>query len=373
MALVSIQQADTYAHALMRANVDSHFEALGVEGDIRPDMKVLIKPNLLAAHQPERVATTHPALIRAIAEWFRDRGVEHITIADSPGGLYKRGNLKAVYNSCGYMPLSDVAKLNDDTGYKTVHCPGGYKNKSFNIINPIVQADYIVNVAKLKTHGLTTISAGVKNLFGSVPGLQKPEWHFKCPKIDDFCQMLIELAQLVSPQITMIDAVQTMEGNGPLNGRMRHMGLTFASRNMYAQDYIAARLMGIDPEKVPILCQSVNLKLCKPDEITLIGYDAQPAQPPYMLPESLTDRSHNFLLKALKSVGKRVYCAIPEIDTIKCTGCGKCAESCPMKIITINDRKASISVKTCISCFCCQEMCPADAVKVRHVLRLPKI
>jgi ferredoxin len=68
-----------------------------------------------------------------------------------------------------------------------------------------------------------------------------------------------------------------------------------------------------------------------------------------------------------------VYRAVPSIDTSKCRGCGKCAESCPMKLIKVIDGKAGMSVKNCISCFCCQEMCPFDAVRVRNVLRMPKI
>ncbi len=374
MSIVSVEQVETYELSKLRAAIDRQFEALGVEKDLRPDMKVLIKPNLLAAHRPERTATTHPAVVMAIISWLRERGVCDITIADSPGGLYKQGNLRAVYESCGYQALKAAAVLNMDTGYDDVSSPEGFANQSFNIINPVIEADYIINVAKLKTHGLTVVSAGIKNLFGSVPGLQKPEWHFKYPNINDFCRMLIELAQVVNPNVTVIDAVETMEGNGPLNGRPRHLGLMLASRDVFSQDYYAAKLMGIPPEDVPILAQATELGLIIPDRLETVGFQASPAEPPYLLPETIIkNEKHNFLLRGLGTILKRVYVAVPIIDTDKCKGCGKCAESCPMKIISVTNKIAEMSTKTCISCFCCQEMCPFDAVRIRHVLRVPRL
>ncbi|SHH57748.1 Uncharacterized conserved protein, DUF362 family [Sporobacter termitidis DSM 10068] len=374
MAIVSVLKTGKYDAGDLRVVVSRHFEALGFEKELRPGMKVLIKPNLLGAHRPEQAATTHPAVVRAVVDWLRERGIDDITIADSPGGAYRPGGLRAIYEACGYGVMRDVVKLNLDTGYTAVQSPEGFQNRSFNIIDPIVRADIVVNIAKLKTHGLTTVSAGVKNLFGAIPGLQKPELHYKYPDLMDFCTMLLELAQVVKPQITLIDAVETMEGNGPLNGRIRHMGLTLASRDIFAQDYVAAQLMGLDPESVPLVRLALKKGLTAPQDIETVGDTFAPAAPPYILPESVNKgNNRGFLMRSIGGVIKGVYRAVPSIDTSKCRGCGKCAESCPMQIIKIKDKKAGMSVKTCISCFCCQEMCPFDAVRIRHVLRLPKI
>lgn len=373
MALVSVRKTEKYEAAELRRAIDLHFDLLGIGNDLKPGMKVAIKPNLLAARFPEQAATTHPGVIAAVIGWLRDRDIDTITIADSPGGVYKQGSLKTVYEACGYMALSDMATLNFDTGYQAVLCRQEYINKSFNIINPIVDADYVINIAKLKTHGLTTFTGGIKNLFGVIPGLQKPEWHMKYPNIDDFSRMLVELASTVQPQLTLIDAVETMEGNGPMNGRLRHMGLTLCSRDVFAQDYIAANLMGIAPEKAPLLRQAIAAGLLKPEEIVMTGDDVPPADPPYLLPESIPENNHNFLLRSIGALVARVYCAVPKIEVEKCKGCGKCAESCPMQIIEIEGQKAGMSTKKCISCFCCQEMCPFDAVRIAHRWRLPKI
>ena len=374
MAIVSVLKTKKYEEGLLDGVIGRHFASLGLESDLRPGMKVTIKPNLLAARRAEQAATTHPAVVRAVAVWLRARGIDDITVADSPGGTYRPGGLKSIYETCGYSALKDIARLNFDTGYTTVACPRGFMTTSFNILDPIAGADLVVNIGKLKTHGLTTVTAGVKNLFGSIPGLQKPELHYKYQDRDDFCRMLLELAQVVKPQVTLIDAVDTMEGNGPLNGRIRHMGVTLASRDIFAQDYVAARLMGLEPETVPLTRMALKLGLFDPCAITQIGDDIRPADPPYILPESV-DKGNNrsFLLRSFGGLIKSVSRAVPAIDIANCRGCGKCAESCPMHLIKITGGKAGMSVKTCISCFCCQEMCPHDAVRVRHVVRLPRL
>ena len=178
MTVVSIQKTKSYDCADMRTAVDAHFKTLGIEGDLKPGMKVLIKPNLLCAHRPEQAATTHPAVVKAIAAWLRDNGIDDITIADSPGGTYRRGYLRNIYETCGYLPLENDAVLNYDTGYMKTACPEGFKSRDFNIINPIANADYIINVAKLKTHALATMTAGVKNLFGAIPRPAKARMAF---------------------------------------------------------------------------------------------------------------------------------------------------------------------------------------------------
>jgi uncharacterized protein (DUF362 family)/ferredoxin len=373
MSIITVQQADQYEPETLKRAIDAHFEALNVENDIKPGMKVLIKPNLVTARRPEQSVTTHPEIIRAICHWLRDRGVDDITVADSPGGPHMTANLKTVYNLSGMNQLSDVAKLNLDTGYASVQCPAGFLNKSFNIINPILEADYIINAAKLKTHGMTTLSAGIKNLFGAIPGLQKPELHYRFPDPNDFARMLLEIAQIVKPQITVIDAVHAMEGNGPNSGTTRYMGLTFASRDMYAQDWTACTLMGIDPGSVSMLRLAREMNLFQPEEAEIIGFKPEPSEPPFKLPDSidadLLKHLPGFLRRPLTPVVTKLVKPVPDVDLSKCIGCGKCAESCPSKIIVIRDKKANISRKKCISCFCCQEMCPVHAIGVKRKIK----
>lgn len=355
MPIVSVFKTERYEEALLDRAVAAHFENLHVASDLKPGMKVLLKPNLLMGRDPSKAVTTHPALLRAVAKWLRAHGIDHITLADSPGGLYTPAALRKVYAACRLDTLSDVLILNED-------CTYGAKN-GFNLLTPVLEADYIINCAKLKTHGLTVMSAGVKNLFGCIPGLQKPEWHAKRSTLDGFSDMLIDLCETVKPDLTIIDAIDCMEGNGPGGGTVRPMGYTLCSRSPYAVDEAGAQLMGLPPRMAPIV-QAARRRGLPADPVTPAGDKLIPALPAFKLPDAIVGRekllSANGLFHLL--CGRRR--SYPKLIPERCVGCGKCAESCPEHLIDIVDGKASIRRKGCISCFCCQEMCPAHAIDV---------
>lgn len=376
MSLVSIRKTEDYRQETVDRAIALHFEALGVEKDLRPGMRVTIKPNLLTARKPEQAVTTHPAVLLSVVKWLRERGVEDITVADSPGGPYVAAALRTVYAVSGLKALEGPFRLNYDTGWREIRCAEGFENRSFNIINPLADTDYIINIAKLKTHSMTTLSAGIKNLFGAIPGLQKPEFHYKYPELRDFSNMLVEVAATVGADITVIDAVEAMEGNGPNGGDMRYMGLTFASRSLYAQDYVAARLMGLVPESVVMLRLALEKGLLSPEDIELVGDAVQAADPPFKLPDSAALDFMSFVPRIFRGQAFRAMTKIlkplPKLEREKCIGCGKCAESCPPHIIEMSGGKAVIPIKGCISCFCCQEMCPVHAIKVKRRLRRSK-
>lgn len=373
LSIISVVKTDSYEQTLLNDAVLRHFDAVDIDRDLKPGMKVLIKPNLVSARRPEQTVTTNPGLLMSIVLALRGRGITDITVADSPGGLFVQPVLKNIYSVCGLKPLSEYATLNLDTEWQEIKCADGFMNHSFNIINPVVQSDYIINAAKLKTHTMTTLSAGIKNLFGCIPGLQKPEMHYRYPDVNDFSQMLVELSLTVAPQLTFIDAVDGMEGNGPNAGTTRHMGLTFASRDMYTQDCIAAALIGIDPLSVPMLRIALDRGLADPDSAELVGDGSESAATPFRMPDSVTfdfmARFPTFLQKPLNMTVGRILKALPSLDSSKCIGCGRCAESCPPQIIRIENGKAKFTAKGCISCFCCQEMCPAKAITIKRSIK----
>lgn len=223
MSLISVQKTPGYNPALLRQAVDAHFAALRVEEDLFPGMRVLLKPNLLAGRKPEQAVTTHPALIQAVADWLRERGVEEITLADSPGGPYNEALLRSVYRASGMDGLRGVT-LNLSAGYAPAEQPEGKVCRRFDLIDPVRQADYIINLPKVKTHGMTMVSLGIKNLFGTVPGLGKPALHCRYPGWDVFAGMLLDLSALVAPAVTLVDGVLAMEGDGPGGGDPREIG-----------------------------------------------------------------------------------------------------------------------------------------------------
>ena len=354
MSTVSVQKTPGYEPQAVYRAICEHFDNLDIAADLTPDTRVLLKPNLLAARDPSLAVTTHPAVLAAAAKRLRELGVKQIVLADSPGGVYTPAALRKIYAACGLEPLAEWMRLNEDV---TV----GERN-GFPLIQPVLDADFIINCPKLKTHGLTVMSAGVKNLFGCIPGLKKPEQHCLKPTIESFCEMLLSLCETVKPTLTLLDAVDCMEGNGPGGGKVRPMGYTLCSRSVYAVDEAAATLMALRPSMAPILRIARQKGFSSP-EITWIGDPLTPADPPFLLPDAITKGERFFSVNGLfhHFFGrKRTFPAVlPE----KCVGCGKCAESCPKGIIRVAERRAVIAPKGCISCFCCQEMCPAHAIE----------
>lgn len=370
---VSAKRVESYDTDLLRSAIAEQFTALSLDGLFTADRRVLIKPNLLTGRAPDAAITTHPAVIQAVVDWLRGQGITHITLADSPGGVYSPQRMKSIYRTCGLDKLTGV-QLHGDVGWQTRYRGENVTCKSFNLIDPVANADLIINIAKLKTHGMTTMSAGIKNLFGCIPGLQKPELHYLYPQKADFCGMLVDLSQTVAPTLTVIDAIDCMEGEGPSGGTVRHLGYLFASRDLYAQDWFAATIMGLDPSKVDMLRIARERGLVDPTDIELLG-DLPANIAPFELPKSsksllFMDYVPRFLRAPAHAVMQRALHVFPKVIKNKCIGCGRCAESCPAHTIEIRNKKAVIDLSKCISCFCCQEMCPVKAIEVKRHLKL---
>lgn len=352
--------------------VSSSFDTLGIDRDLKSGMKVVIKPNLIMAKRPKFPATTHPAVINAVGRYLYEHGIEDITVAESSGGLYNAEHMKNVYRVCGLKELYPYIRLNMDFTSQTVNCSDGFANHTFNVITPITEADYIINVCKLKTHSMTGYSGGIKNLFGVIPGLEKPQLHYRWLALEDFSNMLLELAMTINPDVTVIDAIDAMEGNGPTGGSSHPLNMIMAARDFYTQDYFAAKLMGIEPTDIVMIRQAVERGLAKPDGINLTGDEIPSGLTSFVRPDTQKlDFSMNmpaFLAKPVTAVMSHFLKSYPKVNPDICIGCGKCAESCPPHIIKIKNKKAQFTKKGCISCFCCQEMCPVRAISVKKAL-----
>jgi len=369
---ISAVKTPGYDPEALAAAVARHFAALEADALFAPGVRVALKPNLLMKRPPEGGTTTHPALVTAVTGHLRSLGVTDITIADSPGGPYTASALEGIYAVCGMADSAarTGATLNRDTGWQTVASPSpGSLCGTFNILNPILEADVVINLPKLKTHAMTTLSGGVKNLLGCVPGLQKPELHFRFPQRDLFGRMLVELAETVAPQLTIIDAVVAMEGDGPSAGTLRELGWTFASRSPFALDEILCRVMGLDPLTVPTVAYARKRGLAAPDALTVTGDGLPRDVPPFALPLSRSVTFRDSLPGPLRGLadlaGSRLLSPRPVVSREGCTGCGRCTESCPAHVIAVTGRKAVIEYKDCIKCYCCHEMCPVKAIHIR--------
>jgi len=335
-----------------------------------PGEKIAMKVNLLQAAAPEKAVTTHPTVVAAISGLAKQQGAEAI-IVDSPGsGLrYTPHTMERLYQTTAMdqAAAQGGAALNFDTTYKMVSYPKGELIKRFEVITPVLEADGVFNLCKLKTHTFMAMTGAVKNNFGVIPGLTKPGYHAKLQATQHFADMLLDLAQFVSPRISIMDAVVGMEGNGPHAGTPRNVGWLLAATNPLALDVIAGEIMGLDRNQNPVLLaaakrglgpnrlQQVELIGANIDELRIADFD---------MPATIAQGAGLGPFTWLAPLFKNASSLQPRILKDQCVACGSCYESCPVDAITMND-VAHIDEKVCIRCYCCHEMCADEAIELK--------
>ncbi len=345
------------------------FESLGITKAIIESKNVLIKPNLVLAKKPEFAATTHPSFIKACVKLMHEMNAASVTLADSPGGPFNEAAMSHVYRVCEIAPLSsNELKLNNDFSFEAVRF-NGVKLKNFHLITPVYNADVIIDLCKLKTHTLTGMSCATKNLFGTIPGVEKFEVHSSFPEINDFSEMLVDLSSYILENKTFVaicDAVLSMEGNGPSHGIPKKTDMILVSHSPYSLDVIAEHIMRSEGITKHLDC-AAERGLVKRDfrEIEVRGKTDYKT---YEFKKPDTDAG-SFLKNLPNFMGGRfakLFESRPKILLDKCIGCGKCAESCPKHTITIEGsgkkKRAKIHREKCIRCYCCQELCPIGAI-----------
>ncbi|NPV08236.1 MAG: DUF362 domain-containing protein [Anaerolineae bacterium] len=364
MSHVSIRPCPSYARAEVEAAVARAVGDLGgFRSFIRPGETVLVKPNLLVASSPEKGVTTHPEVVRAVVVGCQEAGAE-VWVGDSPGF----GSAVRVAERCGIMDVcrETGARFVPFTGGKPAPHAEGRVAKSFVLAQPVLRADKVISVAKLKTHGLMLYTGAVKNLYGTIAGIEKARLHVTYQSPAAFGRMLVDLYHAVSPALSVVDAVVGMEGAGPRNGDLRDVGLILAGADGLAVDLAAAAVIGADPERIPYLAAAAELDpdALRLDRLQVSGLSLeQAAVPGFRLPETL--RRTNFP-RWMEDLARRWTTARPVVIPDLCVACGVCRESCPPGAIEIEEGLARIDDGRCIRCYCCQEMCPQGAIELRH-------
>jgi uncharacterized protein (DUF362 family)/Pyruvate/2-oxoacid:ferredoxin oxidoreductase delta subunit len=372
MTIVAAKKCYSYQADELAEKLDFLLAELGgLDNFIKAGDKVLFKTNLLMGKAPEAAVTTNPEFIRALAKKVKELGAE-VIIADSPGGPFNAKLLKRAYQKSGLyeMATEENIKLNYNTNSKRQEYKEGKINKSFQLASYLEEADLIINLPKLKTHGLTMYTGGVKNLFGCIPGVLKAEYHLRMQSVYDFSRMLNDLAALVAPELTIMDAVVGMEGEGPSNGKPREFNYLFASTSPYYLDLAAVRLLGINPEeKVPSIKAALEDNIIKKEQLKVRGDKVTPLNdveiPKIEKENNLLDaRMPDFMSDILEKLLRPK----PVFKEDNCVGCRTCAENCPPDAINMIDNFPEVNLDECIRCFCCQELCPYDAVDIKYPL-----
>ncbi|MFW6180772.1 MAG: DUF362 domain-containing protein, partial [Spirochaetota bacterium] len=324
-------------------------------------------PNLLAPDPPESATVTHPAVFEAAARILLDQGTR-VCYGDSPS-FYP---LERALRKSGIQDAADRLGLEpaDFSTRQRVYFEGGHQNRVFEVARGALEADGMVSLPKLKTHGFTLMTGAVKNQFGCLPGVQKSGFHAKLEEPEKFSTMLVDLTLFLRPRLYIMDAVLAMEGNGPRRGNPVPLGLIIMCSDPVALDTVAARVAGIDPGAVPPIVQGARNGLGTMVDIQVLGERIEEVKKKFSLPRY----SGNFkaIPPVIRNLLKRIIVQQPVIQYDSCTRCHECQKICPTtpKSILIRERDnyPEHDYRHCIRCYCCQETCPVGAITIRTKL-----
>jgi len=332
----------------------------GISAFISPGQTILVNPNLFSAHDPEHAVTTHPELVRQIVLLCVKAGAERVWVGDSPVGsqdeseLWTRtGMVAAVEDTPAELKSWHVKQRPLACGNDMLAVPAWYDD-----------VDVVISVPKLKTHSLTTLTCGLKNVYGMVSGEAKIQFHLKYPSPLSMSAFLVRVFAALKPHLTIADAVTAMEGNGPAHGRPLPVGVLLASRDAVALDTVACMALGISPSAVPMIRLAADRALGCMDQslIDCRGSGMSRFREAHMKPS--ISRFWKYVPEVFFRLSTCLWQLRPKIVNRHCVKCGNCAETCPTNTIKEHEKTGypRVNRKNCIGCFCCMESCPQGAI-----------
>ena len=353
---VALARAPAYGPGLQRTISQLLGEIGGMEYFVKPGNKVFIKPNLLTDRTPEEAVTTHPEIVRALVRLIRKAGGEPV-VGDSPANVVK---IERVWDRTGFRALceeEDVPLLNLEKEGSVEFSENGV---TFSISKPVMEADVILNVPKVKTHVLTVLTAGVKNMYGTIPGFQKSILHKLHARPADFGKLLATIYSKVPPALTVADAITGMEGDGPSNGKAIHLGFLAASADPVALDLTLCRILGIAYRSVPYLRLLSNGGGVENNRIEVVGEALENVTPAtFRVPSTII--AHLIPQPLVRLI--EPYLWIRPAVSDACVFCERCVKACPMRALSQEKgEKPMLDPGLCIGCCCCHEVCPEDAI-----------
>jgi uncharacterized protein (DUF362 family) len=232
---------------------------LGVAPEELKGKRILLKPNLVETASGAPHINTHPLVLRGAIEAFLGLGAAAVAVAEGPG--HRRDSL-AVYEESG---LADVLTedriqfhdLNYITGYELPNAGRQSSLRTLTFPDLFKQMDWIVSVAKMKTHHIAGATLCMKNLFGVMPGIYYG-WPKNVLHHAGIENSILDINATLKPHFAIVDGIVGMEGDGPIMGDPKKVGVLVMGRNLAAVDATCCRIMGIDPYKVSYLERADN-------------------------------------------------------------------------------------------------------------------
>lgn len=296
-------RAATYEEqALRQLTIDLLAPLGGMAAFVQPGQRVLLKPNLLTGARPTKECVTRPEIVKCVAQLVKEAGGQPF-VGDSPAF----GSAFGVAKNSGYLPMMESIDLPVVEFHGQRYATASDNFDHLLLSKEAINADVVINLPKVKSHMQLTMTLGVKNLFGCVPGKMKAWWHMSAGKdADKFGEMLVETARAINPDLTIVDGIIGHEGNGPSSGEPRDLGVLAASANVFAVDLAMLEILNVDPQLVPTATAAqrlgyvptaIDYPLCRPVDLQMSDWK---------LPEALMPIDFA-LPRVIKSTFRHIY------------------------------------------------------------------
>lgn len=232
---------------------------LGISPEELAGKRILLKPNLVETASGVPHINTHPLVLRGAIEAFLRLGAATVMVAEGPG--HRRDTL-AVYEESGMADVLTEDRirfhdLNYITGYQLPNAGRQSSMRTLTFPTLFQEVDWIVSVAKMKTHHITGATLSMKNLFGVMPGIYYG-WPKNVLHHAGIENSILDINATLKPHFAIVDGIIGMQGDGPIMGDPKQVGVLVLGRNLAAVDATCCRIMGIDPYKVSYLERADN-------------------------------------------------------------------------------------------------------------------
>jgi uncharacterized protein (DUF362 family) len=281
LSVVSIVKSNTsiYDEIDFKEMVSRSIEQLDAKGVKIPSAgTVFIKPNVIMGSSAKESITTEPKFIASLIVLLKERGVKKIIVGDSPASYIKSHDVFKETGMAKEIALvgGEFVNIDDPSERVEIELPNSDMLKSISVPRKALEADYIINFAKLKTHRIAGMTCCVKNWVGFIPQDVRLEYHqTRLPKL------VSEVHQILPESLCLADGVIVGEGDGPDLSTPRFLGVLLSSDDPVALDSIAARLLNFDVNELTFTWTAfldglgeidqnkITIIGCNPDELSI--------------------------------------------------------------------------------------------------------
>ena len=355
--MVGIYKIGEYSEQEIEKCLEKVWADLKLEEVFKDGMNVVIKADLSLAKSDKIKFSTNELLIKLVAQKTMKAGTK-ITICDNTDGIYSVENLEEKYKKCNLESLEDIGiELNREIELKDVTFKIDEKEEKIQLIEVLKNADYIINMPKLKVHQNFGISGAIYNMFNSINFENIKEMYQTYKVNNKISKFAYEVASMYKKQIVIMDAIHSVQGVSYNTFSEVKTNFIAASDKIEELDYFVAKNVFKNAEKLPIINELNNRQIVFSSENlkSEIKNFKNLTMPISLIKPSVLEKLSN----------KLVW---PEINHNLCIKCQLCVSRCPMKVIAEKNYRVVMDNRyNCTKCMYCVGVCPVGAIELKKM------